>query len=85
MSLAYVGYKNLTGNGLVKTGPTKFYGLVAPGIATVTIYDGTTAGGTAIYNKVLAAGDVVHFGGPGMALNSGLYVATTAAVNILYQ
>jgi hypothetical protein len=85
MSLAYVGYRNLTGNTLVKTGPTKFYGLVAPGAATVTIYDGTTAGGTAIYNKVLAAGDVVHFGGTGMALNSGLYVATTAAVNVMFQ
>ncbi len=84
MSLAYVGYKSTAVNALVKTGPTKFYGLIANGAATVTIYDNTSAAGTAIYTKTLAAGDVVQFGGVGIALNSGLYAATNAAIIVLY-
>lgn len=85
MSLAYVGYKATAVNALVKTGPTKFYGLIANAAATVTIYDNTSAAGTVIYTKTLAAGDVVHFGGPGVALNNGLYAATNAAIVVLYQ
>lgn len=85
MTLAYVGYKAVAVNTSIKTGPTKFYGLIANAAATVTIYDSTTAANTVIYTKTLAAGDVVHFGGPGIALNNGLYAATTAAVVVLYQ
>lgn len=83
--LAYVGYKAVAEGTLIKTGPTKFYGLIANGAATVTLYDNTSAAGTVIYTKTLAAGDVVHFGGVGVALNNGLYIATNAAVVVLYQ
>lgn len=83
--LAYVGYKAVSENTLIKTGPTKFYGLVSNGAATVTVYDNTSAAGTVIYTKTLAAGDVIHFGGVGVALNKGMYVATNAAVVVLYQ
>lgn len=85
MSLTYVGYKATAVNALVKTGPTKLYGLIANAAATVTLYDNTAASGTTIYTKTLAAGDVIHFGGTGIALNNGLYAATTAAIVILYQ
>lgn len=85
MGLAYVGYKAAAVNTLIKTGPTKFYGLIANGAATVTIYDNTSAAGTVIYTKTLAAGDVVHFGGTGLALNNGLYAATNAAIIVMYQ
>lgn len=85
MSLAYVGYRAVATGTLIKPGPTKFYGLIANAAATVTIYDNTAASGTIIYTKTLAAGDVIHFGGPGVALNNGIYAATTAAIVVLYQ
>jgi hypothetical protein len=85
MSLAYVGYKAVATNTLIKTGPAKFYGLIANDAATVTIYDNTAASGTIIYTKTLAAGDVVQLGGVGIALGTGLYAATNAAVVVLYQ
>lgn len=92
MSLAYVGYRSVTQATpvTVKTGPAKFYGLVvtASSSGTVTIYDNTSATGTVLYTKAsLAAGDVVHFGGVGMAANTGLHVVCggTATVNIMYQ
>lgn len=85
MSLAYVGYLATATNALVKTGPAKFYGLIANAAATVTVYDNTSAAGTVIYTKTLAAGEVIQFGGIGVALNNGLYIATTAAVVLLYQ
>ena len=84
MSLAYVGYKSTAVNALVKTGPTKFYGLIANAAAVVTIYDNTSAAGTVMSTKTLAAGDVVNFGGIGIALNSGMYAATTGAIIVMY-
>lgn len=84
MSLAYVGYKATAVNALAKTGPAKFYGLIANGAATVTIYDNTSAAGQIMYSKTLASGDVIHFGGIGIALNTGLYIATNAAVVVMF-
>jgi hypothetical protein len=92
MSLAYVGYKNVTqaAAATVKSGPAKFYGFIvtASSSGTVTIYDNTSATGTVLFTKAsLAAGDVVHFGGVGMAANNGLHVVCggTATVNVMYQ
>lgn len=90
MSLAYVGYKKVTADTIVKTGPTKWYGLICAASTSlvISVYDGTSASGTLLYNKAMAAGDVVHFGGPGAALNTGLFVdvvSGTGAVNVLYQ
>ena len=85
MTLAYVGYKATSANVLVKTGPTKFYGLIGTAAATVTVYDNTAASGTIVYTKTLAAGESINFGGVGVALNNGMYVATSAAVIVLYQ
>ena len=90
MSLAYVGYKNVTADAIVKTGPTKWYGFVcsASSSLNIAVYDGTSTSGTLLYAKAVSAGDVVHFGGPGMALNSGLFVdvvSGTGAVNVMYQ
>jgi len=91
MSLAYVGYKQVTqaAAAQVKTGPAKLYGLTvtASSAGTVTIYDNTAASGTVLFTKAsLAVGDVIHFGGVGLAANKGLHVVCggTATVNVMY-
>ncbi len=92
MALAYVGYKNVTQAAAVtvKTGPAKFYGLTVTisTAGTVTIYDNTAASGTVLFTKSsLTVGDVIHFGGVGLAANNGLHVVCggTATVNVMYQ
>ena len=74
---------------LVKGSPAGFYGLTvtASTSGTVTVYDNTAASGVVLFTKSsLAVGDVIHFGGPGIAAKNGLYVVCggTATVNILY-
>lgn len=87
----YVGYKTVTqaAAATVKRGPAKFYGLTVTvsTAGTVTIYDNTTNSGTVLFTKSsLAVGDVVHFGGPGIAASKGLHVVCggTATVNVFY-
>lgn len=73
----------------VKTGPAGLFGIVvtASTSGTVTVYDNTSAAGTVLFTKSsLAVGDVIHFGGNGIAAKSGLHVVVggTGTVNILY-
>ena len=86
-----IGYKNVTQAAAVqvKTGPSRLYGLTVTvsTAGTVTVYDNTAASGTILFTKAsLAVGDVIHFGGLGIAAGTGLHVVCggTATVNILY-
>jgi hypothetical protein len=70
---------------LIKPTPAGFFGLSVTGAGNVSVYDGLSASGTLIYTKTgAAAGDTVHFGGNGIACNTGLTVVTTGAVAVLY-
>jgi hypothetical protein len=74
----------------VKTGPAGFFGLTvtASTSGTVTVYDNTSAAGTILFTKTsLAVGDVISFGGVGIAANKGLHVVCggTATVNVIYS
>lgn len=89
--LAYVGYTTVTqaAAATVKTGPAKFCGLTVTvsTAGTVTIYDNTAASGTVLFTKSsLAVGDVIHFGGIGIAAKNGLHVVCggTATVVVLH-
>lgn len=70
----------------IKTGPAGLYGIVSTITGgAVTVYDGTSTGGTILYTKSLTVGDVVHFGGLGIAAKAGLFLVVAAGtVNILY-
>ena len=73
----------------IKSGPAGFFGIIvtASTSGSVTIYDNTSASGTILFSKAsLNAGEVVEFGGLGIAAKSGLHVVCggTATVNILY-
>lgn len=91
MSVQYVSYATVTqaAAATIKTGPAKFFGLIVTSSSsgTVTIYDNTTNSGTVVFTKSsLAAGDVIHLGGIGLAAKNGLHVVCggTATVNVLY-
>lgn len=82
-----IGYHNqdTTAGAQIKTGPSGLFGIVS----TVTggscvIYDGTSASGTLLYSKTLTVGDVVHFGGLGLAAKAGLFIVVTGTVNVMY-
>lgn len=82
--LSYYNTGTTTG-AQIKAGPAGLYGI----ISTVTggscvVYDGTSTAGTILYSKTLAVGDVVHFGGNGIAAKNGLYIAVTGTVNVMY-
>ena len=50
---------------------------------TITVYDGTTTGGVVLYSKTLAVGDVVHFGGNGIAAKNGLFLVVSAGTVVI--
>lgn len=93
MALEKIGYKAVAttdGPTLVRRGSAGFFGFVVAGGATVsvTVYDNTAASGAVLYSKTThAAGDVVHFGGVGLAANQGLFVVVSGAsglVNVMH-
>lgn len=74
-----------TAGAQIKTGPAGLYGIVSTVTGgSCTLYDGTSTSGTILYTKSLTVGDVVHFGGIGIAAKAGLYIAVTGTVNIIY-
>jgi len=83
-----IGYLNqgATVGVQVKTGPAGFFGLVCTLVGgAVTVYDGTSTGGTILFTKTLAVGDIVTFGEWGIAAKSGIFlVVTGATVNIAF-
>lgn len=86
-----LSYANVTqaAAATIKTGPAGLWGLTvtASSSGTVTIYDNTSATGTVLFTKSsLAVGDVIHFGGVGIAAKNGLHVVCggTCTVNVIY-
>lgn len=83
-----LGYypSGVTAGVLIKTGPAGFYGVVSTITGgAVTVYDGTSTGGTILYTKSLAVGDAVHFGGLGIAAKNGLFLVVAAgSVIVVY-
>ena len=93
MSLEKIGYRSVAttdGPTQLKTGPSGFFGFVVSvgAAASIAVYDGTSASGKLLYTKAgHVAGDVVHFGGVGIAANQGLFIVVGGAsseVNFLY-
>lgn len=83
-----LGYHNqdITAGVQIKLGPAGFFGVVSTVTGgAVTIYDGTSTSGTILFTKTLAVGDVIHFGGLGIAAKLGLFVVVAAGtVNVIY-
>jgi hypothetical protein len=80
-----VGYQSVNTGTLVKSGPAGLYGIISTVTGgAITVYDNTAASGTILFTKTLAVGDVIHFGGNGIAAKNGLYVSVTGTCNILY-
>ena len=83
-----IGYLNqgATTGVLVKGGPAGFFGLVCTLVGgAVTVYDGTSTGGTILFTKTLAVGDIITFGEWGLAARNGLFIVVTGAtVNVAF-
>lgn len=82
-----ISYKNqgTTAGVQIKTGPAGLYGIVSTVTGgACTIYDGTSTSDPILFTKTLAVGDVIHFGGLGIAANKGLFIVVTGTVNIIY-
>ena len=86
-----LSYANVTqaAAATVKAGPAGLFGITVTESTsgTVTVYDNTAASGTVLFTKTtLAVGEVIHFGGLGIAAKKGLHVVVggTGTVNIIY-
>lgn len=91
MSAERLGYADVTqaAAATVKSGPAALFAVIvtASTAGTVTIYDNTEASGVVLFTKAsLAVGDVIHFGGIGLAAKKGLHVVVggTGTVNVMY-
>lgn len=74
---------NVTGTGIVFSGPCTYRGfsLFSTAGATVTIYDNTSAAGTVLAKMVLGAnGASAHDITNGLRCDNGVHVVATAAV-----
>lgn len=84
-----LGYWNqgATAGAQIKTGPAGLFGIICTLVGgAVTVYDGTSTGGTILFTKTLAVGDIITFGGYGVAAKTGLFIAVTGAtVNVIYN
>jgi hypothetical protein len=81
--LGYVS-QGVTAGAQIKTGPAGLYAVtstITGGL--VTIYDGTSTSGTIIYTKSLTLGEVVHFGGNGIAAKNGLFIVVAAGTVVV--
>lgn len=83
-----IGYYNTgtTAGAVIKDGPAGLFGIVSTVTGgAITIYDNNAAAsGNILFTKTLAVGDVIHFGGLGIAAKLGLYIVVTGTVNVLY-
>lgn len=83
-----LGYATVSGApALVNSGPTGFFGLIGvTAVASCIVYDNTSAAGTILWSGALLLGQVVHFGGMGLAAKNGIYVSVGGAetVNVLF-
>ena len=83
-----LGYKSqgVTAGVQIKLGPAGLFGIISTITGgAVTIYDGTSTSGTILFTKTLTVGEVIHFGGLGIAANAGLFIVVAAGtVNVLY-
>ena len=82
-----LGYVNVptTAGQVIKTGPAGLFSITSTVTGgAVTIYDNTSAAGTILFTKTLAVGDIIHWGGNGLAANNGLYIVVTGTVIVAY-
>ena len=80
-----LSYQSVNTGTLIKSGPAGLYYIISTVTGgAITVYDNTAASGTILYTKTLAVGDVVHFGGLGIAAKVGLYVSISGTAVIGY-
>ena len=83
-----LGYFNTgtTAGKVIKATPGGLFGIVSTVTGgACTIYDNASAAsGNILFTKTLAVGDVIHFGGNGIAANNGLFIVVTGTVNVLF-
>lgn len=83
--LGYVS-QGTTAGAQVVSGPSGFFGLISTVTGgAVTIYDGTSTSGNILFSKTLTVGEVVHFGGMGIAAGNGLFIVCTGTVVVLFS
>ena len=86
VKLSYAVVPATAGVAVGPSGPRGLYSITCTVAGTVTVYDNASAAsGDVVYTKVLAVGDVIHWGGNGMATKNGLFVVVvTGTMNIQY-
>lgn len=70
----------------IKSGPAGLFAIIVVADASVAVYDNTAGSGTVLFtDATMTAGQVIHFGGHGIAANNGLTaVVGTGTANFLY-
>ena len=79
-----VGYLSTAASGIIKTGPAGLFSITSTVTGgAITIYDNTAGSGTILFTKTLAVGDVIHWGGLGLAAKNGLYATVGAGTFVI--
>ena len=82
-----LGYRQVANTtAVLKATPAGLFSITSSVGGAVVVYDNATAGsGVVLFTKTLTAGDVIHWGGTGIAANNGLtVVVTTGTANFTF-
>lgn len=69
-----LGYRSLAAATTIKNGPAGLFSVTCTVAGSVIIYDALSATGTILFSKTMTLGEIAHWGGTGIAANTGLHV-----------
>jgi hypothetical protein len=82
--LGYLSQATTAGVQVGSAGPRGFFGITSTVTGgAVTVYDGTSTSGTILFTKTLTVGEVIHFGGNGIAAKNGLFLVVSAGTVVI--
>lgn len=82
--IGYVSQGTTAGAQIGTAGPAGLFSITSTITGgAVTIYDGTSTSGTILFTKTLTVGDVIHWGGVGLAAKNGLFAVVAAGTVVI--
>lgn len=82
--LGYLSQATTAGVQVGSAGPRGLFSITSTVTGgAVTVYDGTSTSGIILFTKTLAVGDVIHWGGIGLAAKNGLFVVVAAGTVVI--
>ena len=82
--VGYLSQATTAGVRVGSAGPRGFFGIISTVTGgAVTVYDGSSTSGDILFTKTLTVGEIVNFGGIGIAAKNGLFLVVAAGTVVI--